>query len=54
MGGPDEFTEFYRRLKGIRDYHNRHPNEIEEPMATEFNKLDQQRNNPPEELQREG
>ncbi len=54
MSGPDEFTEFYRRLKGIRDYHNRHPNELEEPMALEFVKLDQQRTHPPEELQSKG
>ena len=51
MSGPDEFSEFYKRLKTVRDFHRRYPNEIEEPMTMEFMKLDQQRNNPPEELQ---
>ena len=53
MGGPDEFSEFYRRLKDIRDHHHRHPNEVEEPMSMEFLKLEHQRANPPEELQSE-
>lgn len=51
VGGPDEFSEFYKRLKDIREHHHRHPNEIEEPMSMEFLRMDQQRNNPPEELQ---
>eukprot|EP01136_Pigoraptor_vietnamica_P001698 Opistho-1_new@28669 len=34
MGG--EFSEFYDRLKALKDYHRRNPNEIAEPMEMEF------------------
>lgn len=51
LGGPDEFGEFYRRLKGLKDYHRRNPNEKEEPMAMEFLRLDKQRAHPPDHLQ---
>ena len=26
--GPNEFTEFYSRLKGLKDFHRKHPNEV--------------------------
>ena len=51
ISGPDEFGEFYRRLKQVKDFHRRYPNEVEVPMSMEFMKLDDQRKNPPEELQ---
>ena len=51
LGGPDEFGEFYRRLKTVKDYHRRNPNEKEEPMAMEFLRLDKQRLHPPDHLQ---
>lgn len=51
LSGPDEFGEFYRRLKSIKDFHRRNPNEVEEPMAMEFLRLDKQRTHPPEALQ---
>lgn len=51
LSGPDEFGEFYRRLKSLKDFHRRHPNQLEEPMAMEFLRLDKQRNHPPDNLQ---
>ena len=38
--GPNEFAEFYERLKGIKDFHRRHPGEsISIPMSVEFEEL---------------
>lgn len=51
LSGPDEFGEFYRRLKTLKEFHRRHPNELEEPMAMEFLRLQKQRTHPPEHLQ---
>lgn len=28
LSGPNESNEFYNRLKQVREYHKRHPNEI--------------------------
>ena len=28
LSGPNEFAEFYSRLKGIKDFHRRHPGEV--------------------------
>lgn len=28
LSGPNEFQEFYARLKGIKDFHRKHPNEV--------------------------
>lgn len=53
MSGPEEFGEFYRRLKHVKEHHRRYPNDVEEPMQMEFLKLDEERVNPPEELQSE-
>ena len=53
MSGPEEFGEFYRRLKQVKEHHRRYPNDVEEPMQMEFLKLDEERLNPPEELQSE-
>lgn len=51
LSGPDEFGEFYRRLKSMKDFHRRNPNAIEAPMAMEFLRLDRHRIHPPEQLQ---
>ncbi|KAG0239435.1 hypothetical protein B0O80DRAFT_408802 [Mortierella sp. GBAus27b] len=40
ISGSNEFGEFYDRLKKIKDYHRKYPNEAVEPMELEF--LDQQ------------
>ncbi|KAF9896837.1 hypothetical protein BX616_006666, partial [Lobosporangium transversale] len=40
ISGANEFGEFYDRLKKIKDYHRKYPNEAVEPMELEF--LDQQ------------
>ena len=28
LSGPNEFAEFYSRLKIIKDFHRKHPNEV--------------------------
>lgn len=55
MGGPDEFAEFYRRLKHLKDHHRKYGSEgqTEEPMIMEFMRLEEERKNPPAELQSE-
>ena len=55
MGGPDEFGEFYRRLKHLKDHHRKYGSEghTEEPMVMEFMRLEEERRNPPAELQSE-
>ena len=53
MSGPDEFGEFYHRLRQIKDYHRKNPNEIEEPMQMEFLRMENERQKPSEELQSE-
>uniref|UniRef100_T1J1H1 Matrin-type domain-containing protein n=1 Tax=Strigamia maritima TaxID=126957 RepID=T1J1H1_STRMM len=49
LSGPNEFAEFYSRLKAIKDFHRRHPNEISIPMSVEFEELGKIRENPTEE-----
>ena len=51
MSGPDEFGEFYHRLRQIRDHHRKNPNEIEEPMQMEFLRMESERQKPSEEMQ---
>ena len=48
MSGPNEFSEFYSRLKNIKDFYRRHPNEISIPMAIEFEEFLKSRENPNE------
>lgn len=36
LSGPNEFAEFYGRLRTIKEYHRKYPNEIAEPMQMEF------------------
>ena len=49
LSGPNEFAEFYARLKAIKEWHRRHPNEISIPMSVEFEKIDQVHENAGEE-----
>ena len=51
MSGTDEFAEFYRKLKHLRDHHKKYADDTEEPLEMEFLRLDEERKNPPEELQ---
>ncbi|KXJ04985.1 Splicing factor 3A subunit 3, partial [Exaiptasia diaphana] len=39
LSGPNEFAEFYSRLRSLKEYHRKYPNEIAEPMQMEFLKL---------------
>lgn len=49
LSGPNEFTEFYNRLKTIKEFYRKHPNEISVPMSVEFEELAKMRENPNEE-----
>ncbi|KAL1460214.1 hypothetical protein WDU94_012147, partial [Cyamophila willieti] len=49
LSGPNEFSEFYSRLKTIKEFHRKHPNEICVPMSVEFDELNRMRENPTEE-----
>ncbi|XP_077480006.1 splicing factor 3A subunit 3 isoform X2 [Stigmatopora argus] len=51
ISGPNEFAEFYNRLKQIKEFHRKHPNEISIPMAAEFEELMRARDNPSDEAQ---
>jgi splicing factor 3A subunit 3 len=52
MSGSDQFKEFYRRLKRINEYYSDRGDDFEDdPTLVEFNRLDKERRNPPEELQ---
>jgi len=49
LSGPNEFAEFYARLKQIKDFHRRHPGELSVPMSIEFDELKKIRENPGED-----
>ncbi|CAG0882889.1 unnamed protein product [Darwinula stevensoni] len=62
LSGPNEFAEFYARLKGVKEFHKKHPNEaclhpsiffpiICVPMSVEFEEYSKLRENPTEEYQ---
>ncbi|XP_072264308.1 splicing factor 3A subunit 3 [Pyxicephalus adspersus] len=51
ISGPNEFGEFYNRLKLIKEFHRKHPNEICVPMSVEFDELLKTRENTSEEAQ---
>ena len=51
LSGANEFTEFYKRLKTIKDYHRKFPNEAAIPMDAEFTDLPAQREHLVEELE---
>jgi len=49
ISGPNEFAEFYGRLRTIKMYHRKYPNEVAEPMTMEFLRLKDIREKPIEE-----
>lgn len=49
LSGPNEFAEFYARLKTIKEFHRKHPNEVSVPMSIEFEELARARENPSED-----
>jgi len=49
ISGPNEFAEFYGRLRMVKQYHRKYPNEIAEPMEMEFLRLKDTREKPIEE-----
>lgn len=49
ISGPNEFAEFYGRLRTIKQYHRKYPNEIAEPMQMEFLKYKEAREKPVED-----
>ncbi|CAH8433447.1 unnamed protein product [Schistosoma rodhaini] len=48
LSGPNEFNEFYDRLKQIKEFHRKHPGEICVPMSAEFEKYKEMRERPEE------
>lgn len=49
LSGPNELSEFYNRMKSIKEFHRKHPNEISVPMSVEFDELAKARDNPNED-----
>ncbi|XP_034253187.1 splicing factor 3A subunit 3 [Thrips palmi] len=49
MSGPNEFADFYARLKVIKEFYRRHPDEISVPMSVEFEEIGKLRENPAED-----
>lgn len=49
IAGPNEFGEFYKRLKEIKDFHKIHPNEIFVPMSMEFEEMNKARDSTSDE-----
>lgn len=39
LSGPNEFSEFYSRLKQIKEFYKKHPNEISVPLSVEFEEM---------------
>lgn len=39
LSGPNEFSEFYSRLKQIKEFYKKHPNEVSVPLQVEFDEL---------------
>lgn len=48
MTGPNEFSEFYSRLRTIKEHYKRNPNEVAIPMSSEFDDFLKSRDNPNE------
>lgn len=46
LSGPNEFSEFYIRLKQIKEFYKKHPNEISVPLSVEFEELSKSYGNP--------
>lgn len=52
LTGPNEFSEFYARLKQIKEFYKKHPKEISVPLSVEFEELlPKSYNNPDDILQ---
>merc|ERR1712134_96066 len=39
IGGPNEFKEFYDRLKQIKDFHRTRPEDVTKPLSYEFEQM---------------
>jgi len=39
IGGPNEFKEFYDRLKQIKDFHRTRPEDVSKPLSYEFEQM---------------
>ncbi|XKL61992.1 hypothetical protein PGB90_001825 [Kerria lacca] len=50
ISGPNDFMEFYNRLKNMKEFHRKHPNQVSVPMSIEFDELNKLRENPTEEM----
>ncbi|KAK7601177.1 hypothetical protein V9T40_008618 [Parthenolecanium corni] len=50
ISGHNDFTEFYNRLKSVKDFHRQHPNQVSVPMSIEFDEWNKLRENPTEEM----
>lgn len=48
MSSPNEFSDFYAKLRTIKEHYKKHPNEISVPMSVEFDELAKLRENPNE------
>ncbi|TPP58495.1 Splicing factor 3A subunit [Fasciola gigantica] len=48
LSGPNEFNEFYGRLKNIKDFYTKYPDEVSVPMAADFEKYKEMREKPEE------
>ena len=48
MSGPNEFSEFYKRMKAIKEHYKSLPNEVAIPMSSEFDEFLKSRENPSE------
>lgn len=49
LSGPNEFVEFYNRLKGIKEFYRKHPHEVSVPMSIEFEEYTKMRESNAEE-----
>lgn len=49
MAGPNEFSEFYSRLRDIKEFFKKHPNEVAVPMSQEFEDFEKSRDDPNEQ-----
>ncbi|XP_075145167.1 splicing factor 3A subunit 3 [Haematobia irritans] len=48
LSGPNEFNEFYNRLKQIKEFYKKHPSEVSIPLSVEFEDMVKAYNNPDE------
>lgn len=48
LSGPNEFNEFYNRLKQIKEFYKKHPTEVSIPLSIEFDDLVKAYSNPEE------